>query len=100
LGTQTQSYGWVYKTAPLFIYHSPLSFAVLQPVIPEKQGLSMWKYTKLNSVRYTLVYYEYHEDIDSAIRREKQLKKWKREWKLQLIEEQNPEWNDLYGEIR
>lgn len=34
-------------------------------------------------------------DIHEAIRREKQLKKWKRQWKIELIEKENPEWNDL-----
>jgi putative endonuclease len=46
-----------------------------------------------------LVYYETHEMMDSAITREKQLKKWKQEWKLKLIEEKNPNWWDLYNEI-
>jgi len=43
-----------------------------------------------------LVYYEQIENIESAITREKQLKKWNRQWKLRLIEKQNPEWEDLY----
>ena len=43
-----------------------------------------------------LIYYELHETLDSAITREKQLKKWNRQWKLRLIEENNPNWNDLY----
>ena len=42
-----------------------------------------------------LVWYEQTTDIYSAIRREKQLKKWNRAWKLRLIEENNPEWHDL-----
>jgi putative endonuclease len=42
-----------------------------------------------------LVYYEVYDDPSSAIQREKQLKWWHREWKLQLIEEQNPDWEDL-----
>ena len=46
-----------------------------------------------------LVYFELHQDMMSAISREKQLKKWKRVWKLQLIEDTNPEWNDLYQSI-
>ena len=45
---------------------------------------------------HMLVYYEFHETMDDAIRREKQLKKWNRQWKLRLIEEMNPEWADLY----
>ena len=43
-----------------------------------------------------LVYYEVFESITVAIRREKQLKKWNRQWKLQLIEKVNPEWIDLF----
>ena len=46
-----------------------------------------------------LVYYEITEDVESAILREKRLKKWKRQWKVELIEQKNPEWNDLYYDI-
>ena len=46
-----------------------------------------------------LVYFEAHADAISAIQREKQLKKWRRAWKIELIEEQNPEWRDRYAEI-
>jgi len=45
---------------------------------------------------HRLVYYELHDDMLSAITREKQLKKWNREWKLELIETQNPDWKDLW----
>jgi putative endonuclease len=48
---------------------------------------------------HRLVYYEMHADMLSAITIEKQLKKWNRAWKLELIEEKNPEWNDLWEEI-
>lgn len=44
---------------------------------------------------HRLVYYEFHETIAGAIRREKQIKKWRRWWKVRLIEERNPEWRDL-----
>jgi putative endonuclease len=46
----------------------------------------------------SLVYYEFHEDINTAIQREKQLKKWNRAWKLRLIEKHNPKWIDLYND--
>ena len=46
-----------------------------------------------------LVYYEVTEDIISAIAREKNLKAWKRQWKIELIEKNNPNWKDLYPEI-
>ena len=44
-----------------------------------------------------LVRYEQHENAESAISREKRIKKWNREWKIRLIEETNPYWNDLYS---
>jgi putative endonuclease len=46
-----------------------------------------------------LVYYEQYDDIENAIRREKRLKKWNRDWKIRLIEERNPNWDDLYPGI-
>ena len=48
---------------------------------------------------HLLVYYEQHEDMENAIIREKRLKKWNREWKIRLIEENNPNWNDLYDSL-
>lgn len=48
---------------------------------------------------HMLVYYELHSDINSAITREKQLEKWNREWKLGLIEQNNPQWQDLWPTI-
>ena len=47
----------------------------------------------------TLVWFEVHDEMEAAIRREKQLKKWERAWKLRLIEENNPEWRDLAEEL-
>jgi putative endonuclease len=44
-----------------------------------------------------LVWYEVHDDVEAAITREKQIKKWKRAWKIGMIEKENPYWNDLYG---
>jgi len=52
------------------------------------------KYNILN-----LVYFEIHDTAESAITREKQIKKWNRAWKLKLIEEKNPLWLDLYDDI-
>ncbi|MEQ9229907.1 MAG: GIY-YIG nuclease family protein [Cyclobacteriaceae bacterium] len=47
-----------------------------------------------------LIYYEFFEDIETAIAREKQIKKWKREYKENVINEMNPEWKDLYDNIQ
>ena len=46
-----------------------------------------------------LIYYEQFEDVEAAIRREKRLKRYNRAWKIQLIEEKNPNWVDLYPSI-
>ncbi|MFU8833622.1 MAG: GIY-YIG nuclease family protein [Wenzhouxiangella sp.] len=48
---------------------------------------------------HQLVWYEVHEEMESAIAREKQLKGWRRAWKISLIEQENPEWIDLYDSI-
>jgi putative endonuclease len=48
---------------------------------------------------HTLVYYLQFEDIEAAIMEEKRLKKWKRDWKIRLIEEGNQTWRDLYPDI-
>jgi putative endonuclease len=46
-----------------------------------------------------LVYYEHHETMDEAIRREKRLKEWNRSWKVRLIESMNPEWRNLFDPV-
>jgi len=48
---------------------------------------------------HRLVYFEMHTDMTGAITREKQLKKWKRDWKIALIEKDNPNWRDLWPEV-
>jgi len=58
-----------------------------------KTGLTE-SFTKKYKV-HTLVYYEQAENIEAAITREKQLKNWERNWKLELIEKENPHWKDL-----
>jgi len=48
---------------------------------------------------HNLVWYELHDNIDAAIEREKNMKEWKRTWKVRLLEKDNPNWNDLYDSI-
>jgi putative endonuclease len=55
-------------------------------------------FTKRYAV-HQLVWYELHENMESAIEREKRLKEWKRKWKLELLESTNPSWLDLYYTI-
>jgi putative endonuclease len=55
-------------------------------------------FTHKYNVKY-LVYFEIYTNIGEAIKREKQLKNWKRQWKIELIEKTNPYWEDLYKKI-
>lgn len=55
-------------------------------------------FTKRYSVHH-LVYYEQHSEMNAAILREKQIKKWRRGWKLKLIETHNPNWVDLFFKL-
>ena len=55
-------------------------------------------FTKKYGVK-TLVWYEVHESRETAFRRERQLKKWNRAWKIALIERSNPDWRDLTAEL-
>ena len=69
-------------------------------------GLRVWEhknhlvdgFTKKYGV-HTLVWYEVHETTESAIRREKVIKNWKRAWKIRVIEQMNPTWHDLYPDL-
>ena len=70
---------------------------IVKRVYEHKNGL-VKGFTKKYNVD-TLIWYEMHESVESAIHREKQIKKWKRAWKLKLIEKENPGWYDLYESI-
>ncbi|WP_295626348.1 GIY-YIG nuclease family protein [uncultured Nitrosomonas sp.] len=70
---------------------------LIQRVWQHKQDL-VEGFTKKYGV-HSLVYYEMHEEMVAAIQREKQLKKWNRQWKIDLIEKVNPTWRDLWQEL-
>jgi putative endonuclease len=70
---------------------------LVKRVWEHKEGLADG-FTKTHGVK-TLVWFETHEDVNEGIKREKQIKEWKREWKLEMIEKGNPYWRDLYPEV-
>jgi len=70
---------------------------LVRRVYEHRMGLAEG-FTKKHGI-HRLVYFEQCGDIESAILREKRLKKWNRAWKIQLIEELNPNWDDLYPQI-
>jgi putative endonuclease len=64
----------------------------------EHRGGFVDGFTKKYAI-HQLVWFEVHEDILAAITREKQLKKWNRDWKVNLIQSVNPQWRDLFADI-
>jgi putative endonuclease len=64
----------------------------------EHKSKAVGGFTKRYSVD-NLVWFEIYDDPTSAIAGEKELKKWRRDWKIRLIEERNPQWTDLYPQI-
>lgn len=70
---------------------------LIRRVYEHKEGF-IEGFTKKYNVK-TLVYFEATNDINSAIAREKRLKKWNRQWKIELIEKTNPNWKDLYFDL-
>jgi putative endonuclease len=70
---------------------------LIRRVYEHRMGLADG-FTKKYKV-HRLVYFEPYGDIELAIQREKRLKKWNRAWKIQLIEENNPDWVDMYPQI-
>lgn len=70
---------------------------LIKRMYEHKEGL-VEGFTKDYNVK-NLVYFEETSDVNEAITREKRIKKWKRDWKIQLIEKRNPQWEDLYGSL-
>ena len=70
---------------------------LIRRIYEHKSGI-IEGFTKKYKIKI-LVYYEIHSDINEAIKREKALKKWKRDWKIELIEKTNRQWDDLYNQI-
>lgn len=82
-------------------YHGTLYVGVTSALIDHahqhREGL-IDGFTKTHNVKL-LVYYEMHEDPSNAINREKLIKRWRRAWKIKLIEEKTPHWHDLFDKL-
>jgi len=70
---------------------------LVRRVYEHREGLAEG-FTKKYAV-HRLVHFEQFDDVENAIQREKRLKSWNRDWKIRLIEENNPNWIDLYYQI-
>ena len=71
---------------------------LMRRVYEHKEGLAEG-FSMRHGVK-RLVYFETHESIEAAILQEKRLKRWRRDWKIELIERDNPHWVDLYKTLR
>ena len=71
---------------------------LVQRTYQHREGLAEG-HTKSHGCKL-LVWFEVHDDLQEARRRDLQIKKWKRSWKVRLIEEANPDWRDLWFDIR
>lgn len=70
---------------------------ITKRVVKHKDRRANWFAAKYDVRK--LVYYEKHKSLENVIKREKQIKKWNRRWKIKLIEKQNPEWEDLSSKV-
>ena len=94
---QKQGFVYILASKSHGVLYIGVTSNIVKRVWEHKQN-TIEGFTKKYNVKQ-LVYYEVTESIESAIVREKQLKKWNRAWKVRLIESVNPEWKDLYSSI-
>jgi putative endonuclease len=90
---------WVYilTSKPGGTLYVGVTNSLVRRVYEHKEDLADG-FTKRYGIK-RLVYFEQHETIAAALQREKNIKHWSREWKIDLIVKANPEWHDLYDEI-
>jgi putative endonuclease len=99
MGMEMEKGGWVYLTNDRYrggIYTGVTADLPLR-IAQHREGRGSAFVRKYGFTR--LVYMEWHDEIEDAIRREKAVKKWRRAWKIELIERMNPDWADLYDRL-
>ncbi|WGI21363.1 GIY-YIG nuclease family protein [Amylibacter sp. IMCC11727] len=91
------SHTYILASRPQGAIYIGVTNNLIRRIYEHKQGLGSAHTLKYNIKR--LVWFEAYDDITEAIKREKRLKKYKREWKINLIEAGNPHWQDLWEDI-
>ncbi len=91
-------YVYILAKARNSTFYTGVTNDLIRRVWEHKEGLADG-FTKKYGIK-TLVYYEMCDDVNAALHREKIVKKWKRSFKMDAIERMNPNWNDLYDEIK
>ena len=94
---EKQSYVYLLASGRYGTLYLGVTSDLIKRVWQHREGLAEG-FTKQYGVK-TLVWFETHYDVLEAITREKQIKKWNRKWKIELIQKANPLWRDLYPEI-
>jgi len=92
-----KGYTYILASKPYGTLYIGVTSDLLKRVWEHREGV-VEGFTKDNDV-HRLVYFESFKDIASAIEREKQLKAWRRDWKINQIEQDNPHWDDLYSQL-
>jgi len=90
-------YVYILASKPRGTIYIGMTSDLIRRVYEHKNGL-VEGFTKEYGVK-TLVYYETYNSVEEAIKREKQLKKWNRIWKIEMIENHNRDWRDLYCDL-
>ena len=88
-----QYFVYLLASKPYGTLYTGITSNLIQRVYQHKEGL-VGGFTKKYDV-HRLVFYEVHSDVNEAILREKRIKKWNRQWKINLIEQHNPQWLNL-----
>jgi putative endonuclease len=88
------SYVYILANKKIGTLYTGVTSDLLKRISEHRQNLASGFTSKHNI--HMLVYFETHHHIVNAIKREKQIKKWHRAWKIQLIEKENPNWDDLF----
>lgn len=91
-----QFYVYMLASGPCGYLYVGVTSDLVRRVGEHRQGL--FGYTAEKGID-RLVWFETHDYIDQAIKREKRIKRWLRDWKFALVEENNPNWADLYGDL-
>ena len=96
-GMNKQAYVYILANKKKGVLYTGVTSDLVKRIWQHKQEIKEGFASKYRI--HNLVWYETHGNISAAITREKQIKKWNRAWKIQLIEEANVDWRDLYADI-
>jgi putative endonuclease len=94
---EKQFYVYILTNKPYGTLYVGVTSDLAQRIYQHREGLAEG-FSKRHELD-RLIWYEVHEDVTQAIAREKRIKKWHRDWKINLIQTTNPDWKDLYDSI-